>query len=359
MAPKHQIVRDYIEQLITSGDIKPGDALPGELELSAELDVSRNTIRHALEQLSRRYRIERTRGRGTIFQGETAAASQNSVIGFINSSVTYTIYPGIIHGLEEGLFAGGYSMLLANGNYDPEKELEAARRMIAQGVSGIIAEPMISSRLSEESDFVKLLNATEIPVLTTNCIVPGLQAAYVTMDDFWIGHRAAEYLVSLGHRRLGCVYKVDPDAGHLRADGFRSGIRDAGLNVDESLFVQYTQEDEPHVPGAWFTRHLLDLSDPPTAILYFNDQNAIQAYEALHEDGFEIPRDISVVGIDNIPEAGRVRPGLTTFNHPKELMGRLAADMMLNQLNGPAGMNGYGLSLKPPLVERGSVSARR
>ena len=359
MAPKHQIVRDHIEQLILQGEIKPGDALPGEMDLSRDLDVSRNTIRHALDQLSRVYRIERTRGRGTIFHGEHTAGAVQKSVGFINSSITYTIYPGMIHGLEEGLFAGGYSMVLANGNYDPEKELEAVRRMLAQGVRGIIAEPMISSRLSGESEFVRLLNDAGVPVLTTNCVVPDLSAAYITMDDYWIGRQAAAHFLSHGHRRIGCIYKSDPDAGGLRMSGFRDELREAGVAVDDDLIVEYTQQHEELIPGVTFTRELLDRPDPPSAIFYFNDQIAVQAYDFFQEEQIAIPDELSVIAVDNITEAGRVRPGLTTFNHPKELMGRLAADMMLGQLSGVPGTGGYGVSLKPPLVERGSVGRHR
>jgi GntR family transcriptional regulator of arabinose operon len=248
-------------------------------------------------------------------------------------------------------------MLLANGNYDPEKEVEALRRMLSQGVSGIIAEPMFSSRLTEESEFVRILNTSKLPVLTTNCIVPGLTGAYVTMDDFWIGRRAAEHLVAAGHRRIGCIYKADPDAGHLRADGFRLGLRSATVPVDESLIVEYTQDDEAAIPGAAFTQQLLDTPDPPTAIFYFNDQIALQAYTFLHDAGLSIPGDLSLIAVDNIDEAARARPGLTTFSHPKELMGRLAGDMMLRQLRNGGEASQFGLVMKPPLVERGSVTA--
>ncbi|MEX2443241.1 MAG: GntR family transcriptional regulator [Alkalispirochaeta sp.] len=358
MTPKHQIVRDHIEHLIEAGEIKPGDALPGEMELSRDLDVSRNTIRHALDQLSRKYHIERTRGRGTIFQGDHAEASSIKSVGFINSSVIYTIYPGMIHGLEEGLFTGGYSMILANGNYDPVKEQESARRMIAQGVSGMIVEPMISAQLTADSDFVKLLNRSGVPILTTNCVVSGLRASYITMNDYWIGTQAADYLIRHDHHRIGCIYKADPGAGHLRADGFRDRLRAAGIGPDESLIVDYSQEDEPLVPGAYFTRRLLESSDPPTAIFYFNDQIAIQAYQLFHEEGIRVPQDLSIIAVDNIAEAAHVRPGLTTFHHPKELMGKLAADVMLSQLSGPTQIAPYGISLEPPLVERGSVTRR-
>ncbi len=357
MAPKHQEARDFIEQLIRQGEIKEGDALPGEVELSKRLDVSRNTIRHALDLLSERYRIERTRGRGTIFHGEREETPGTKAIGFINSSLIYTIYPEMIHGLEEGLFHGGYSMILANGNYDPEKERESARRMLAQGVAGIITEPMISSRLTEESEFVQLLNRSGVPVLTTNCVVSGLRGSYITVDDYWIGRETGRHLLEFGHRRIACVYKTDPKAGHLRMQGLRDELEAQGVAPREELFRPYNQDDEALIPGAWFTRELLELPDPPTAIFYFNDQIALQAYDFFREEGIRVPEELSVLAVDNIPEAERSYPGLTTFNHPKELMGKLAAEMMLSQLGPYPERSRYGVTLRPPLVKRGSVAA--
>ena len=356
MAPKHQEARDYIEQLIQQGEIKAGDSLPGEVELSKKLDVSRNTIRHALDLLSERYRIERTRGRGTIFHGEREEATGTRAIGFINSSLIYTIYPEMIHGLEEGLFHGGYSMILANGNYDPEKERESARRMLSQGVAGIITEPMISSRLTAESEFVQLLNRSGVPVLTTNCIVSGLKGSYITIDDYWIGREAARYLLEVGHRRIGCIYKTDPQAGYLRMQGLRDELAAQGVSPEEELYKPYTQEDEELVPGIHFTRELLELPDPPTAIFYFNDQIALQAYDFFRETGIRVPEDVSLLAVDNIADAERSSPGLSTFNHPKELLGKLAAEMMLNQLGPYPERSRYGVTLRPPLVRRGSVA---
>jgi GntR family transcriptional regulator of arabinose operon len=249
-------------------------------------------------------------------------------------------------------------MILANGNYDPEKEQESARRMLAQGVSGIIVEPMISAKLTADSDFVKLLNNAGVPILTTNCVVSGLNASYITMNDYWIGTQAADHFLRHNHRRLGCIYKADPGAGHLRVEGFRDRLQTAGIEPDESLFLGYTQEDELLVPGVHFTRTLLESSDPPTAIFYFNDQIAVQAYELFRDEGIRVPQDLSIIAVDNIAEAGHVRPGLTTFHHPKELMGKLAADVMLSHLAAPAHASPYGISLEPPLIERGSVSPR-
>ena len=356
MAKKHQEVLDYLEQLISNGTISDGDALPGELELSKTLSVSRNTVRHALNQLAQKYRIERTPGRGTIFHEKESADQANKAVGIINSSLMYTIYPELVHGIEDGLYRGGFSMLLANGNYDPEKERESARRMLAHDVAGLIVEPMNSALLTPENEFVRILKSANVPVITTNCTIAASQASYITMDDEWIGYRGVEYLVAKGHRRIAGLFKSDTQAGLLRLEGYLRGLDTAGIPYDENLVCTYTQEDEPVLPGDFFTRKILDSTiDRPTAFLYFNDQIALQSYNAFADYGLSIPDDVSIMGIDNIPESAHVRPGLTTFNHPKYLMGKLAAEMMLARLGPHNDRTNCGVVMKPEIVERGSI----
>lgn len=356
MATKHEKVSDYLERLILDGTVSRGDVLPGELELSRTLDVSRNTIRHALNQLAQKYRIERTPGRGTVYLGSTEDTPVTRAIGIINSSLMYNIYPELIHGVEDGLYRGGYTMILANGNYDPDKERESIRRMLNQGVSGLIVEPMASAVVTPENRFIADLNKAGVPIITTNCIIPGLKASYITIDDELIGRIAAEHFIENGHSSLGCIYKKDNQAGNLRYQGFRAGLEAAGLSLPEELTCGYTQEDEDRIPGAWCTQQILEKAHPsPTGIFFFNDQVALQAYDSLRGEGQKIPEDLSIIAVDNIPESAHVSPGLTTFNHPKYLMGKIAAEMMLARLGPHNDSLVYGVTMKPELVRRGSV----
>jgi GntR family transcriptional regulator of arabinose operon len=356
MATKHQEVLKYIERLIADGTISTGEILPGELELSRVLSVSRNTIRHALGALSQKYRIERTPGRGTIYYGEISDNNGTETIGVINSSLMYNIYPELIQGIEDGLYRGGYNLQLVNGNYDPVKEYEATKRMLAQGIEGLIVEPMNSANMTPDNEYFDLLNKAGVPVMTTNCIIPGLKASHISIDDMWIGRRAVEYLLENGHRRIGCIYKSDNQAGLLRFSGYRKALEDAGIGLNPDYIRDYIQEQEASTHGAVLTGEILDNSkQPPTAIFYFNDQIALQAYNSLNESGLSIPDDLSVVAVDNIPEATYVSPGLTTFNHPKYLMGKLAAEMILARIGPHNDDINYGVVMTPELVVRGSV----
>lgn len=359
MATKHEKVYNYIERLILEGTIAKGEPLPGEVELSKSLEVSRNTIRHAFAELGRKYRVERTPGKGSLYMGTFDEAPDTRAIGIINSSLMYNIYPELIHGIEDGLYRGGYSMILANGNYDPEKERESIRRMLKQHVAGLIIEPMVSAIDGPEGQLIRELNRAGIPIITTNCMIEGLKASYITLDDFHIGELAARHFLDRGHRHLGVVYKRDNQASVLRFQGFCREAARAGVMVPDKAVASYIQEDEPLVPGAWCTGKILESSHPvPQGIFYFNDQIALQAYEYLKGEGISVPDRLSVIGVDNIPEAAHMSPGLTTFNHPKYLMGKLAAEMMLARLGPHNDALSYGVVMRPEIVLRESVGDR-
>jgi len=357
---KHGQVRAYILNLIETNKIKIGDSLPGEMELAEQLSVSRNTVRHAFSSLVQQGIVKRTRGRGTVYEGVQAASKTSKAVGIINSSMSHSIYPELLHGIEDGLYRGGYSMILANGNYSHEKELESLRRMLEQGIVGLVIEPHLSSTLGPQDEIIRQLNGLEIPIVTTNCVIPSLRGSAITVDDRETGRRATEYLVSLGHRRIACVYKTDAEAGVRRFEGYQDALRAAGLPFDETLTRPFDETLMPSSPGALLTGDILDsASAPPTAVFYFNDEIAVHAYDAIESRGLRIPDDVSVVAVDDIREASLLAPPLTTFHHPKYVMGKLAAELMIAQLTRSLNHAQYTVRMQLTLIERGSVAYLR
>jgi LacI family transcriptional regulator len=121
-----------------------------------------------------------------------------------------------------------------------------------------------------------------------------------------------EYLVSLGHRRIGFIGgRPELQSAVRRLQGYEDGLRQANIPIDPELIQVGDFSTER---GFICAQRLLSLSDPPTAIFAANDQSAIGAIQAAHQMGLRIPDDLSVVGFDNIPEAGFMSPGLSTVD---------------------------------------------
>jgi LacI family transcriptional regulator len=144
----------------------------------------------------------------------------------------------------------------------------------------------------------------------------------------WAGGRVAtEHLLSLGHRRIAIITGT-PALGcsRERLSGYRAALEMAGVAFDPALC---REGDFQYESGYRETCALLELSDPPTAIFASNDMQAIGALNALRARGMSVPRDMSIVGFDDLEIAALINPPLTTVRQPLAQMGSFAATMLL------------------------------
>jgi LacI family transcriptional regulator len=140
-------------------------------------------------------------------------------------------------------------------------------------------------------------------------------------------YQATEYLVGLGHRRIGFVTgNLEMGCATDRLAAYRAAVRDYGLPPDPCL-IQEGDFLEPR--GFDCATALLDLPEPPTAIFASNDVSAFGVIDAIRDRGLRIPDDISVIGFDDIPTAAITHPSLTTVRQPLEEMGRQGTRMLL------------------------------
>jgi LacI family transcriptional regulator len=143
---------------------------------------------------------------------------------------------------------------------------------------------------------------------------------------------AMNYLIELGHRRIGFISgRFDLKSADRRLRGYKDSLLKAGIPIDSDLIVQgdFTAEF-----GLICARQLLNLPIPPTAIFAANDQSALGAYQAAQEAGLTIPADLSIVGFDNIPDAALANPGLTTIDQSIQEMGKIAFQMLIKLIEG-------------------------
>jgi LacI family transcriptional regulator len=146
-------------------------------------------------------------------------------------------------------------------------------------------------------------------------------------------YNATEYLVELGHRRIGFITgAMDQMCARDRLEGYRAALADRGIPLDPELVYEGDFFQPLAYAGA---SALLELSHPPTAIFASNDVSAFGAMEAIRVHGLHIPDDVSVVGFDDIPQAAHVHPPLTTVRQPLEEMGRAATRMLLEYIKDP------------------------
>lgn len=141
---------------------------------------------------------------------------------------------------------------------------------------------------------------------------------------------AMEYLITLGHRRIGFIGgRTDLQSALRRFLGYKDGLRQANLPIEQELIQP---GDYTHECGYVGAKKLLGLANPPTAIFAANDQSAIGAVHAAQEIGLRVPEDLSIMGFDNIPEASYIGGGLTTVDQFIDKMGFMAVGMLVDLL---------------------------
>lgn len=199
------------------------------------------------------------------------------------------------------------------------------------------------------------LRDADIPLVVVDPVNPPPADLPSVGATNWAGGLAAtEHLLGLGHRRIGAVAGPgDYLCSRARIDGYRSALERAGVRFDPALV---RHGDFQHEGGFVRGGELLSLRQRPTAIFAGSDQQAFGVYEAARQRGLRIPQDLSVVGFDDLPVARWVSPPLTTVRQPLTEMGRVAAQMLGDLVEGvPLGSSRVELSTE--LIVRESSAA--
>lgn len=173
---------------------------------------------------------------------------------------------------------------------------------------------------------------------------------WVEVDSVYVMKTAVEHLAALGHKRIG--YLSPPDGillTRVRWDAFCRAMQQAELTIDETLVYEGNFREQSGLLGA---QYLLDLPDPPTAIIAANDRMAFGAMNALQSRGLTIGKDISIIGVDDITLAAHTVPPLTTFRQPMNEVCDNLFNLLMRVINGEAVENLAGRLIKPEFKVR-------
>ncbi len=253
-----------------------------------------------------------------------------------------------LRGVEDACFKANYNVFLCNSENQPKKELEYLEDLIGKQIDGII---LISTGTQ---DSIELLNQNNITPVLVDRELGHNKCDSVMLENELGGQIAAQYLIDLGHQRIGCITGpsfLTPSA--KRVLGYRKSLQDAGIPIDEAMIVQGDFRPQSGYSGM---NTLLALPDPPTAVFACNDMMAIGAMHAIHEANLQIPNDISIIGFDDIMFASYTMPPLTTVAQPSYEMGLIAAEILINRLSDSRSQPRQEI-LSPTLVIRESCRA--
>ncbi len=272
---------------------------------------------------------------------------QTKTVGLVMGDVASPFFPDVARGAEDVLAAAGYSLILSSSRRDPERELRNVRHLLERSTDGLI----LGAPQCPPDELAELARRAGVPMVFLNREAKGPHVAAVWID--WPGAttEVVTYLAGLGHRRIALVVPSRSDArvGN-REDWYRPALVRAGLGPERALILRDAMSLEG---GHGAGQRLLALEPRPTAAICHNDVMAIGLLQACAERGVRVPRDLSIVGWDDVPYASLVTPPLTTVRVPRYELGQAAARRLLDLMAGrPAGLAEPPLALE--LVRRQS-----
>ncbi|MBB5323509.1 LacI family repressor for deo operon, udp, cdd, tsx, nupC, and nupG [Anoxybacillus tepidamans] len=239
--------------------------------------------------------------------------------------ITNTFFSKILRGIEHVAIENDYEVLLGDTGNNVERErvyLDILRQKKADGM--ILLTARLESHLLEEI-------ASEFPVVLACEYLEGSTIPTVSIDNVSSARKATEYLINLGHRRIGFISgPLNVILSRDRLKGFRQAMAQHNIPI-ESFLVQ--EGDFSFESGYNMMMKFLALDQPPTAVFAANDEMAIGAIKAIKSKGLRVPDDISVVGFDDIQFASIYEPALTTISQPMFEIGKKAMELLIKLIN--------------------------
>ena len=283
-------------------------------------------------------------------QARSLASGRSSILGLLISDIANPFFPELVKAIESAAYEHGYDVVLSNTNYDPERTSHYVRRLIERKVAGVA---LMTSEL--DSALIDELARREVAVVFLDIGTPGQHMSNLRVDYEAGIEEAIGHLVALGHRRVALI----SGPPHLRSAARRlEAFRRSMTEHLPGVPVRIYGGDFKLEGGRRAAREMLAEGELPTAVISANDMMALGAIAELHKAGVSIPRDVSVVGFDDIEFASLSEPPLTTIYLPRPELGRLAVEALLHTIGHPE-QRGIELEIPTRLVVRGSTARAR
>jgi LacI family transcriptional regulator len=253
----------------------------------------------------------------------------------------------LLAGIGDGAASYDFDLLVSTCKpMDPKEHLVYQRMVKGHRVDGIVV-----ARTRCDDERITYLVSEDFPLIAFGRTVSDLDFPYLDVDGEKGVYEAVEYLVGLGHRRIAFISpSMYLTFAEHRLAGYKRALQDNGLELDAALVVEGNLTQSR---GYQRMEQLVDLEDPPTAVVTGNDLMAFGAMEAAQERGLVVGRDIAVIGFDDIPLAAYFHPTLTTIRQPIYDIGKMLSKVLIKIIKGEE-LAQRQIILPPELVVRES-----
>jgi LacI family transcriptional regulator len=260
------------------------------------------------------------------------AAGRTQVLGLVIPMAVTSVFadpyfPLLIQGISSACNARGYSMMLWLA--EPEYERHLARQIL---YSALIDGVIVASAVLDDPIVTALSESKKVPFIMVGRHPTDGQVSYVDIDNRIGAAQAVEHLLRLGHHQVATI--TGPQsmvAGIDRFQGYLDALARNKIKVDPHLVAEGDFSEN----GGYLAMQKL-AAFHPTAVFVASDMMAIGAMRAIQEAGWNIPERVAVVGFDDIPNAARLVPPLTTMRQPTPRSGAMAAELLIDMIEKPS-----------------------
>ena len=353
--PKYLEIVNWVQDRINKKELKPGDKLYSENELSEMFHLSRQTVRHAIAVLEQQNFLTRIQGSGTYISGTALGASSGEKtmnIAVISTYVDSYIFPNIIKGKEKILSKEGYMVQIAFTNNKIERERDIIQNILEKNnIDGLIVEATKSALPNPNLMFYEEIMKRNIPVVFFNSYYPSLPAPHVALNDKLMGKKVTQYLIQKGHKKIAAIFKADDGQGHLRYAGYVEAMLEADLKLNDINIIWLDTEYVRDLKDE--KKQILTRIEGCTAVFCYNDEIAFLLEEICQREGIRIPEELSIIGIDNSELSELSEIPFTSISHPMEKLGTKVAKNLIEVIKDRNYDANYEFDSE--IVERGSV----
>lgn len=350
--PKYFQLQVWLKEQIDQGIYHLHEKIPTEEELSKDLNLSRATVKHAIQNLADRGYVTRKQKLGTFVSKHALQSSKSYRIGLLLHYYKSGFGIEIIRGAGDKAIEHNCQLILCN-SFDLHGQAEHhADRLIDQGVTGVVYVPTAAADDKNRSIVEKFLK-NRIPVVLADRTINGVAIDQVITDNFEGAHKITAHLIRCGHSKIAIVINTLLSSARERLAGYKKALQDAQIDINPDLIFSsdehFSEENCQDI-----ARMILSQKKTYSAIFAEHDKMAFTLCTLARQAGIRIPEDLSVVGYDDDPIIGHHAVQLTTVHQPLYEMGEQCITLLLKRITGDSSAKQTVL-LHSCLVERESV----
>ena len=307
-------------------------------------DVGSETARRIRETARQMHYIPNTAARQ--LKTNTSHSIGVLFIDEMGSGLTHEYFAAILDAVRVEAEKRGYDITFIGQNLggEPMSYLEHCRYRKFDG--------LVIANVDFDSEAVLELVRSEVPIVTIDYAYDSVSC--VMSDNIEGSYALASYVADMGHRKIAFIHGERTSVTNRRLIGFNRALKDHGIPMPTEYLVQGRYHDPEMSRQA--TRYLMDLPDPPTAILYPDDFSYLGGMRELEERGLTIPEDISVAAYDGIQMGQVLRPKLTTYRQNTEEIGRSSVRKLIETIEHPHTCMPEEISVTGGLLEGTSIA---